>query len=107
MVEEATLERWYTRKGIVGSNPTFSAIKMYYTYILKSLKDSKFYYGSCSNLNERLKIHNKGKVRATKGRCPFVIHYFEQFSTRSEAVRREYFFKSIDGYNWLKKNSII
>ena len=25
MVELATLERWYTRKGIVGSNPTLSA----------------------------------------------------------------------------------
>ena len=25
-VELATLERWYTRKGIVGSNPTLSAI---------------------------------------------------------------------------------
>ena len=24
-VELATLERWYTRKGIVGSNPTLSA----------------------------------------------------------------------------------
>ena len=27
MVELATLERWYTRKGIVGSNPTLSAMK--------------------------------------------------------------------------------
>ena len=26
-VELATLERWYTRKGIVGSNPTLSAQK--------------------------------------------------------------------------------
>jgi hypothetical protein len=28
VVEEATLERWYTGNGIVGSNPTFSAIDL-------------------------------------------------------------------------------
>lgn len=31
MVEEATLERWYTGNGIVGSNPTFSAL--YFTSV--------------------------------------------------------------------------
>jgi len=80
---------------------------MYNTYILKSLKDGKYYYGHSADLNSRLKEHNNGKVRATKGRRPFVIHYFETFETRSEAVKRELFFKSINGYIFLKQERII
>jgi putative endonuclease len=80
---------------------------MYFTYILKSLKDNRFYYGSCEDLEKRLLIHNAGKVKSTKSRLPFVIHYFEEYSSRSDAQKREYYFKSIDGYRWLKENRII
>ena len=80
---------------------------MYRTYILKSLKDSRYYYGHTADLNLRLKEHNNGKVRATKARRPFVIHYYETFATKSEAVKRELFFKSIDGYIFLKQEKII
>jgi putative endonuclease len=80
---------------------------MYYTYILKSLKDGKYYYGSTSNLNSRLKEHNYGHVKSTKGHRPYKIHYFEKFHTKDEALKRELYFKSINGYNWLKENHII
>ena len=79
---------------------------MYFTYILKSLKDFRYYYGSCENVEVRLKIHNAGKVKSTKSRMPFIVHYFEVFLTRAEAQKREYFFKSIDGYKWLKEQKI-
>uniref|UniRef100_A0A7V2ZM66 GIY-YIG nuclease family protein n=1 Tax=Ignavibacterium album TaxID=591197 RepID=A0A7V2ZM66_9BACT len=46
---------------------------MFYTYILKSLKTSKFYFGHSENLSERLKLHNKGKVKFTK---PFNLGAF-------------------------------
>ncbi|MEI9809791.1 MAG: GIY-YIG nuclease family protein [Bacteroidota bacterium] len=78
----------------------------YYAYMLKSLKDGKYYYGSCEDLEKRFSEHNAGKVKATKFRKPFVIHYFEKFETRSGAYKREMFFKSIDGYNWLKEQKI-
>tara|TARA_R110002124_G_scaffold255201_1_gene420887 strand:+ start:21332 stop:21508 length:177 start_codon:yes stop_codon:yes gene_type:complete len=58
-------------------------------------------------MGARLKAHNKGKVRYTKGRRPWMFHYKEEFATRSEAYRREQFFKSIDGYNYLKEKGII
>ncbi len=79
----------------------------FYAYILKSLKDGKYYYGSTSDMEKRFKRHNNGEVRATKGRRPFILHYYEEVSTRSEAYRREKFFKTIDGYNWLKAMKII
>lgn len=79
---------------------------MHITYILKSLKDGTYYYGSTSDLDKRLKYHNSGKSRYTKRKLPWVIHYTESFETKTEAIKREIFFKSIDGYIWLKENGI-
>jgi putative endonuclease len=79
---------------------------MYFTYIIKSRKDNTYYYGSTNNLEKRLVIHNLGKVKYTKGHRPWLLHYSERFEKRSDAVQRELFFKSIDGYNWLKQNKI-
>jgi len=80
---------------------------MYYSYILKSLKDNTHYYGSTEKIENRVKAHNAGKVKFTKGHIPYKLHYFETFKTRKEAVARERFYKSIDGYKWLKSKGII
>jgi putative endonuclease len=80
---------------------------MYYSYILKSLKDGRYYYGSSEDVEKRLRKHNSGQVRSTKGRIPFVIHFVEEHESRSLAFQREMFYKSIDGYNYLKENKII
>jgi len=80
---------------------------MFYAYVLKSVKDEKYYYGHTADLKLRLGEHNKGKVRSTKSRVPFILHYYEAFETKSEAARRELFFKSINGYIFLKENKII
>ena len=80
---------------------------MFYTYILRSLKNGRHYYGSAKELNSRLKEHNYGHVKSTKANRPYIILYFEKFKTKAEALKRELFFKSIDGYNWLKQNKIL
>ncbi len=80
---------------------------IYFAYILKSEKDNKYYYGSTENIENRLNKHNRGDVKATKNRRSFVLHYKEEYVTRSEAYKREQYFKTIDGYNWLKNNQII
>jgi putative endonuclease len=80
---------------------------LFYTYFLKSLKDYKYYYGSTEDLHSRIKYHNSGKVRSTKNRRPLVIHYFEEFGTKTDAIKRETFFKSKSGYFWLKEKNII
>ena len=79
---------------------------MTFVYILKSLKTGKYYYGSTDNLEKRLKKHNSGSVKSTKASSPWEIHYFEELSSRSEAGKRELFFKSIDGYLWIKSQKI-
>ena len=75
-------------------------------YILKSARDGGYYYGYTSDLEARLERHNQKLVRSTKSRTPFSVHYLERFETKTEALKREKFFKSIDGYNWLKEQGI-
>jgi putative endonuclease len=90
-----------------GSNSRKIDIKMFYTYILKSEVDGTHYYGHTSDLIERLKRHNLGKVRYTKGKRPWKIIYNEPFETKSEAYKKELFFKTIEGYRYLKERGII
>ena len=67
---------------------------MYYVYILKSLKDSNFYTGLAKDVPKRLKEHNGGYVKPTKGRRPLELIYTEKFRTLAEARRKEKFFKT-------------
>ena len=80
---------------------------MFFSYILKSLFDNGYYFGHCKNLDVRLKNHNQGKIRSTKSRRPFQLHYFEAFESKSLAYKRETFFKSLEGRNYLKQQRII
>jgi putative endonuclease len=66
---------------------------MYYTYVLRSLKDKKLYIGSTSNIAKRIQEHNNGLNISTKKRRPFELIYCEKFQTRKDARWREYKFK--------------
>ena len=79
----------------------------FYTYILKSLKDGGYYYGHTKDLDNRLQKHNTGKVRSTKSRRPFLLHYHEIFETKSEAYLQEQFFKSAEGKAYLKDKGLM
>ncbi len=70
-------------------------------------KDGTYYYWSTAHLQERVREHNAGKAKFTKGHRPYVLHYKETFATKSAALSREKFFKSIDGYNRLRAKGII
>ena len=82
-------------------------MKKFFTYVLKSDNAGRHYYGHSKNVENRLNDHNKGKVRSTKAYKPWKLIYSEKFETKSEAYQREMFFKSIDGYNFLKQQGII
>lgn len=62
---------------------------MFYVYILRSKKDYKLYIGYSSNLKERFKKHNKGKVQATKYRRPLELIYYEAYKFEKNARNRE------------------
>ncbi len=75
-------------------------------YVLKSLRDGIRYIGSGEDCSERLRRHNKGDYRFTKGHRPWYLLYKEQYNTRSEAVKREKFLKSGQGRKWLDERNI-
>ncbi|MDD5687682.1 MAG: GIY-YIG nuclease family protein [Elusimicrobia bacterium] len=66
---------------------------MFKVYILRSLKDSKYYTGSTGNLKDRLKRHFDGRSLATKNRRPLILVYNKSFSTKIEALDFELYIK--------------
>ena len=75
---------------------------MYYVYILKSLKDGKKYIGSTTDFERRLREHNSGGCSSTKHRKPFELVHIEEFNDKKVARKREYFFKSGKGREYIK-----
>ena len=61
----------------------------FYMYILQSLKDFSFYIGQCDDLDKRMSKHFDGMSKYTSSKRPWRLVYFEMFSGRSEALRRE------------------
>ena len=72
-----------------------------YTYVLKSLKDNKFYTGYTINLKKRLELHLLGKVNATKHRRPLKLVYYEASLNKEKAIKREKYFKTGFGRRFL------
>jgi len=76
--------------------------KFYYTYVLLSLKDNKFYIGSTSDLKKRFIAHCKGMVNATKNRLPVKLIFYEAYLNKYDAIRREDYFKTSKGKQTLR-----
>lgn len=69
--------------------------QMNYTYILKC-SDDTYYTGWTNNLEKRILCHNQGKgAKYTKPRLPVEIAYYEAFTTKEEAMRREWEIKQL------------
>ena len=62
---------------------------MNYTYMVRCA-DGSLYTGWTTDVDRRVKCHNKGKgAKYTKPRLPVKLVYFETFETKKEAMRRE------------------
>ncbi|MFZ2970883.1 MAG: GIY-YIG nuclease family protein [Minisyncoccia bacterium] len=66
----------------------------YYFYIIKSEKNGRYYIGSCSDVDTRLKYHNNGWSKYTKAGMPWTLCYFEKYDSKTEALKREKSVKS-------------
>ncbi len=75
---------------------------MHYVYILKSKITGELYKGSSDDLKERIKDHNKGKVRSTKYGKPWRLIYYEAFINKTDALREENFLKTGKGRERIK-----
>ncbi len=76
---------------------------MYYTYVLQSMKDLKYYTGYTKNLKLRFEQHRNGHVDSTRDRGPFKLIYYEACLNMDDAIRREKYLKCYHGKIFLKK----
>ena len=78
-------------------------VPMFYTYVLKSLRDDKLYIGWTNDLKSRLEEHNMGRVESTKYRRPLDLVYYESCLSKEKAIKREKYFKTGFGRRFLKE----
>ena len=72
-------------------------------YVLLSADGTYRYKGSTHDLVERVMQHKTGKVSRTKNRRPLRLLHFEYFENYTDARKRELYFKSGAGREWLKR----
>jgi len=75
----------------------------FYVYILKSLSDGEMYIGYTKNLAKRLEEHSDGISFSTKTRAPFKLIYYEAYLNMKDAQKREMFFKTGWGRQYIQK----
>jgi len=73
-----------------------------YVYVLQSIKDKHLYIGISKNPERRLIEHNRGMTKSTKARRPFKLIFKEECKNRIEARKKEKYFKSGIGREFLK-----
>jgi putative endonuclease len=74
---------------------------MWFVNAISSQIKKYIYVGLTSDLQRCVQRHNKGKERTTRPYRPFDLIFSEVFSTRSEARKREIYFKSGIGREFL------
>ena len=74
---------------------------MYYVYVLQSEKDNKFYTGFTRDLNRRVEEHNARISKATMGRDPFKLIYYEFCLNQKDAMKRETYLKTTWGKRYI------
>lgn len=75
---------------------------MWYTYVLLSKKDKRFYTGYSHDLEKRLKEHKTGLVMSTKFRLPVQLVYYEVCGKKEDAHAREKYLKSGMGKRYIR-----
>ena len=77
-------------------------MSMFYTYVLRSKKDYKWYTGCTNDLRNRFMRHNKGQIEATEDRQPFELLYYEACHNQQDAFAREKYLKTGMGKRYIK-----
>ena len=75
---------------------------MYYVYVLQSERDGCFYVGYTQELQQRLKLHNAGKVESTRDRKPLKLVYYEACTNQRDALHRERYLKTAYGKRYIR-----
>ncbi|MDD4528188.1 MAG: GIY-YIG nuclease family protein [Candidatus Margulisbacteria bacterium] len=77
--------------------------EFFYVYVLQNEFDNKFYIGYTNNLERRINEHHQGKNISTAKRLPLKLIYFEGHLSKTDAERRERYFKTNKGKTTLRQ----
>jgi len=77
-------------------------MKYWYTHILRSTKNEKWYTGYTRDLRKRFDEHTNGKSIYTKSRGPFTLVYYEACPNEDDAKAREKYLKTGTGERYIK-----
>ncbi|EKE11308.1 MAG: hypothetical protein ACD_15C00108G0003 [uncultured bacterium] len=76
---------------------------MFYTYVLRSIKNKRLYTGITNDLRRRFVEHNEKRGgHHTSKNAPFELIFYEAYIERKDAEEAELFFKSGYGREVLK-----
>ncbi len=76
--------------------------KKFFSYLVRCSDDS-LYAGFTTDLDHRMQTHNAGKgAKYTRSRLPVELVYYEEFSSKEEAMRREAALKKLTRKEKLK-----
>lgn len=70
-------------------NPALPVKDWHYLYLLTSKKTKWIYIGCTSNLENRIREHQDGKVYTTKKMLPVELIYYEAYRSKEAAYTRE------------------
>ena len=74
----------------------------YFVYILYSNTRDRYYIGSCENIENRLLRHNQGATKSTKSGRPWILKYYEEYATKTEALKRELYIKRMKSRKYIQ-----
>ena len=74
-----------------------------FVYILESKRDERYYVGSTTNVEKRLKHHQSGGTPSTRRMGPMELVFQQEFPTLQEARHIEKRLKKLKRKDYLKK----
>jgi putative endonuclease len=76
---------------------------MWYTYLLYSRSQDKFYIGVTNDLKRRIEEHSRGKTQTTSRMKDFELAYYEASKNEIDAKNRERQLKTGFGRGYIRK----
>ena len=77
-------------------------MQFYYVYILNNSSKNFMYVGYSEDLKSRVVSHNKGENKSTKFYIPLELIHYEAYRNKTDAKRRENYFKTTKGKTTLR-----
>jgi putative endonuclease len=74
----------------------------HYVYILYSNIKDRYYTGSTSDIEQRLKRHNAGATPSTRTGRPWSVVYTKQFDSKTEALKFENYIKRMKSRKFIE-----